>query len=325
VTLEELHGRGVLVRKLARGFILALDRDFRAADAQWWRTTGGFAVPHERILAVTPAAESHGGWLFGRKPSTVTAATDLDAAAPDAATPDGPTPEAKFGSGTVVFIKSKGATGFTIGPDETPNARIKWGPRVPANSVVELTAPRLVQGGVTFRETTAGFWMRPSDGLVVTPVPPEDLGPGEKWIDVDMTLQTLVAFEGMRPVFAARVSTGRRNMVDRERDHPTPAGVFRIREKHITATMDGDVASDGPYSIEDVPWVMYFDGSYALHGAFWHNAFGTPRSHGCVNMAPADAKELFGWVEPRLPVGWHGVYATESLPGTRVVLHGEAK
>ncbi len=89
--------------------------------------------------------------------------------------------------------------------------------------------------------------------------------------------------------------------------------------------MDADTASDGPYSIEDVPWVMYFEGSYALHGAFWHNAFGAPRSHGCVNMAPPDAKELFGWVEPQLPEGWHGVYSTESVPGTRVVVHGDVK
>jgi lipoprotein-anchoring transpeptidase ErfK/SrfK len=89
--------------------------------------------------------------------------------------------------------------------------------------------------------------------------------------------------------------------------------------------MDGDVASDGPYSIEDVPWVMYFNASIALHGAFWHNQFGTPRSHGCVNLAPADAKQLFAWVEPRLPPGLHGVYATATQPGTRVVVHGHTR
>ena len=48
--------------------------------------------------------------------------------------------------------------------------------------------------------------------------------------------------------------------------------------------MDGDVASDGPYSIEDVPWIMYFNGGFALHGAFWHSSFGHERSHGCVNL-----------------------------------------
>ena len=53
-----------------------------------------------------------------------------------------------------------------------------------------------------------------------------------------------------------------------------------------------------PYSIEDVPYVMYFEGSYALHGAFWHNNFGHEQSHGCVNLAPLDAKKIFFWTEP---------------------------
>src|SRR5262249_11938645 len=101
----------------------------------------------------------------------------------------------------------------------------------------------------------------------------------------------------------------------------TRPGAVRIREKPIAATMDGDVASDGPYSIEDVPWIMYFSGSYALHGAFWHSNFGHTKSHGCVNLSPVDAHRLFGWTEPRLPEGWHGVTATDQDPGTRVVVH----
>ena len=85
--------------------------------------------------------------------------------------------------------------------------------------------------------------------------------------------------------------------------------------------MDDDVASDGPYSIEDVPWIMYFKGSYALHGAFWHTNFGHERSHGCVNLTPLDAKHVFGWAGPKLPDGWHGVRATTENPGTRVIVH----
>jgi hypothetical protein len=88
--------------------------------------------------------------------------------------------------------------------------------------------------------------------------------------------------------------------------------------------MDGDVASDGPYSIEDVPWVMYFQGSYALHAAFWHDAFGHMRSHGCVNMAPEDARTLFAWSDPPLPAGWHGVFSRDDASGTRVVVHEDA-
>ena len=85
--------------------------------------------------------------------------------------------------------------------------------------------------------------------------------------------------------------------------------------------MDGNSANDGPYSIEDVPWVMYFEASFALHGAFWHEGFGGMRSHGCVNLAPSDARWFFQWTEPQVPTGWHGAYATAQRPGTRVYVH----
>jgi lipoprotein-anchoring transpeptidase ErfK/SrfK len=164
--------------------------------------------------------------------------------------------------------------------------------------------------------------MKATEGTKTKPAdPPKDLLPNEKWIDVNLTLQTLVAFEGTKAVFATAVSTGKKNNEDKEKDHRTPVGSFRIREKHIAATMDGDVASDGPYSIEDVPWIMYFNGSYALHGAFWHNDFGRTKSHGCINLAPKDAKALFGWTEPRMPDGWHGVWSGAQNPGTRIVVH----
>ncbi len=150
---------------------------------------------------------------------------------------------------------------------------------------------------------------------------PKELAPGEKWIDVNITSETLVAYEGDKPIYATLVSSGRTNKVDAAKNYKTKTGSFRVREKHISTTMDDDAASDGTYKIEDVPWVMYFEGSLALHGAFWHSSFGHERSHGCVNLTPFDAKNLFGWVGPRLPDGWHGVRGTEANPGTRVIVH----
>ena len=133
---------------------------------------------------------------------------------------------------------------------------------------------------------------------------------------MNLKTQTLVAFEGPTPVYATLFSSGRN-------EHETVPGSFRIREKHIAATMDGDAdkAADGPYSIQDVPYIQYFNGGYALHGAFWHASFGAVKSHGCVNLAPWDAKGLFGWTEPQLPEGWHAAYATKEHPGTRVIVH----
>jgi lipoprotein-anchoring transpeptidase ErfK/SrfK len=84
---------------------------------------------------------------------------------------------------------------------------------------------------------------------------------------------------------------------------------------------DGTAAGDLPYSIEDVPYVMYFYRSYAVHGAFWHRNYGVQMSHGCVNLSPLDAKRLFFFAEPQLPSGWHGVWSSSAHPGSWVVVH----
>lgn len=134
-----------------------------------------------------------------------------------------------------------------------------------------------------------------------------------KWIHVSLSQQSLVAYEGDSPVFVTLVSTGKEG-------HETPTGLFQIQSKHISTTMDDEMNPDGAYSIEDVPWTMYFQGNFALHGAFWHSAFGTVHSHGCVNIAPTDARWLFQWATPTLPAPWHGVFADRRNAGTWVFI-----
>src|SRR5690606_10047811 len=60
------------------------------------------------------------------------------------------------------------------------------------------------------------------------------------------------------------------------------------------------------FELRDVPWIQYFSAGFALHGAYWHDVFGVPRSHGCVNLAPIDARIVFNWTDPPVPDGWHG-------------------
>ena len=115
------------------------------------------------------------------------------------------------------------------------------------------------------------------------------------------------------------ISSGKKG--SEEESFLTPKGKFRIGAKHISSSMDGNTASDGRYSIQDVPWAMFFQGNYALHGAFWHSKFGARRSHGCVNLGPTDARWLFMWTTPFVPEGWHGVNAHEGAPGSMVVIH----
>lgn len=147
---------------------------------------------------------------------------------------------------------------------------------------------------------------------------PKGLEPWDRWIDVDITKQMLVAYEGSRPVYVTLVSTGKRGTD--EEPFETPTGRFRVRSKQLTSNMDGETATDGNYAIQDVPWVMYFEGSYALHGAFWHQSFGSVRSHGCVNLGPSDARWLYLWTTPFVPDQWHGATASDDNPGTTVVI-----
>ena len=113
---------------------------------------------------------------------------------------------------------------------------------------------------------------------------------------MDLSSQTLVAFIGQKPVFATLISSGKESK-DKAKDHRTPTGEWRIREKHVTTTMDGDgtAAGDLPYSIEDVPYVQYYHRSYALHAAFWHTNFGVQMSHGCVNVPLGTSTWLYEW------------------------------
>jgi len=132
---------------------------------------------------------------------------------------------------------------------------------------------------------------------------------GEKWIHVDISAQTLTAYEGDIQVFSTTVSTGAAQT-------PTVMGRFRIFRKILSQTMIGP-----DYEQPDVPYVMYFDRAYSIHGTYWHDDFGRPRSHGCVNLRTPDAKWLFDWTDPPLPPNATEVWDTVSRTGTLVVIH----
>jgi lipoprotein-anchoring transpeptidase ErfK/SrfK len=147
--------------------------------------------------------------------------------------------------------------------------------------------------------------------------PSEVAGSAERWIDVELATQTLVAYEGARPVYATLVSTGRGPQGS---DSATPVGVHRIWVKILVSDMDNVERDDldAHYSLEDVPYVQFFDHAVGLHGTYWHRDFGRVKSHGCVNLAPLDARFLFGFTGPRLPAGWTAAYPTGVDAGTVV-------
>lgn len=124
----------------------------------------------------------------------------------------------------------------------------------------------------------------------------------EKWIDINLKQQILTAYDNNEPFYITLVSTGRQS-------NETPKGIFKVWAKLIYSTMDGEpeTIDEQAYLIQDVPWTLYFNESYAIHAAFWHNKFGQKRSHGCVNLSPSDAKIIFNWSNPQIPTGWKAI------------------
>jgi len=129
---------------------------------------------------------------------------------------------------------------------------------------------------------------------------PTGTGAHHQWFDVDLGEQVVVAYDNDRPVYATLTASGH------EPNH-TPRGNYPIWGKGTSVTMKSQEYDDKPYYVNRVPWVMFFQAHNALHGAYWHDRFGTTKSHGCVNLAPKDAKALFDWLEPQLPMGWTAV------------------
>lgn len=150
-------------------------------------------------------------------------------------------------------------------------------------------------------------------------VPDEELAPlspdvpaDQKHILVDLFTQTVTAFEGETPVLVTRCSSGAGKT-------KTPLGDFSTYHKgptvHMTNEGDDEV---GIYDLPGVPWVSFFTGSgIAFHGTYWHNDYGRPRSHGCVNLPSADAKFIYRWTNPVVPPGVDYVH----LPGEGTAVH----
>ncbi|TMQ18473.1 MAG: L,D-transpeptidase [Deltaproteobacteria bacterium] len=159
----------------------------------------------------------------------------------------------------------------------------------------------------------AGEWIAAADTRVFQPAPPPPmLTPGERWIDVDVDDQILVAYEGDLPVYATLVSSGGTTT-------PTETGVYRMWLKESEADMKG-LNGEDPYSVATVPWTQFFspEKELALHTAYWHDQFGTRRSHGCVNLAPRDARWLYFWSDPQVPPGWTMAAGMPEMPGSIV-------
>jgi hypothetical protein len=217
----------------------------------------------------------------------------------------------------VAFVKGKAAIGYRADDEGRLTQQVPFGPR----QGMVLTGQRRQEKGAELLENSEGVWVASSSLVVIEPrknIPTFVKSDEQRWLDIGIRSQTLIAWKGRTPVFATLVSTGTGMLGDPETTHATPRGVFTVFAKHVSSRMSGDELG-GEYQIDDVPYVQYFHKSYALHGAFWHDDFGRVRSHGCVNLSPADAAWVFEFTSPEVPQGWHGAHAGSG--GTTVFIH----
>lgn len=294
----------------------------------------------------------------------------------------------------IAFVRTQGAKTYRLS-----NNKAVATDDLEYRSAHALVGTMRTAEGVKYYRTKDKRWLSQLDvGLALPPASwPDDAEKGKKWIEISIAHQTLVLWEGKRPIYVTLVSTGQAGLDDPKKTTATVRGMFKIRNKHITALMDSNEGSgvggaktqvasasspsdgggkassnkaksppaapnkaptkapanagkpagkdkpvddkkvprkgdgeygvtkrrgEGTFQLRDVPYIQYFESGYALHAAYWHDVFGTPRSHGCVNLAPVDAHRIFLWTDPPVPEGWHAINTGEELgEGTTVIIH----
>ena len=159
-------------------------------------------------------------------------------------------------------------------------------------STSEATETPGVMEAAIVPDTPTSEYVAPTAGAVLADLPAA-ASSGEHWIDVDLTNQRVYAYAGDTVVNAFVVSTG-------TWQYPTVTGSYKIWIKLLSTTMAGP-----GYYLTNVPYTMYFYKGYGLHGTYWHNNFGTPMSHGCVNLRTSDAEWLYNFASVGTTVNVH--------------------
>jgi hypothetical protein len=150
--------------------------------------------------------------------------------------------------------------------------------------------------------------LRPVTAEELTPVAPGNPG---KRVEIDLTRQRLIAYEGDQPVFTTRTATG-------YFEGDTPKGEYRIERKQPTRHMASNLEGNS-FDLPGVPWVCYISWTgVSFHGTYWHHNYGTPQSHGCINLLPEAARWVYRWTEPFVPVDKDYV---ETDQGTPVIVY----
>lgn len=244
------------------------------------------------ILEKTPASASQPDVLWAQVEIAKPAVAPIDVslfAAQNLETDNSTTPNILPTITTIPELALEPASVATEIPLDTPTV-------IPADtptSTPEVTeTPALLAMDIVPNTPTSEYIPPPTSSAPQQPSYASS-GNGARWIDVDLSNQSLYAYEGDVLVNSFIVSTGTWAT-------PTVTGQFNVYIKYRSAPMSGP-----GYYLPDVPYIMYFYGDYGLHGTYWHNNFGTPMSHGCVNLRTDDAGWLYNWASVGTLVNVH--------------------
>ncbi len=257
-------------RKLPGGFFVRFRRFVRIDGTNYWETTKNWYIPVDNLARHVPSEFS--GIHFPH--------------------PDVTLPVAFLLRDHRVYNKPGGAV-----EDKLPRHSI-----VPILGITN-------RGRFEYYRIGPCRWMRSTGTRAAWPsTPPPGVHRYKQWVDLNLEQQTMVMYEGSRPVAATLFSSG-------NDEHPTQHGIFRVYWKISETDMTSDMGAENEYMAESVPWSLFFWRGQAIHGAYWHDSFGIQRSHGCVNLSPRDARFLMEWAKPDLPDGWIYRWFGERFPG----------
>ena len=180
-----------------------------------------------------------------------------------------------------------------VPPSEIAAAEVVVLPTATTEIVAAVSTGEVVAQAQIIPDTPTSEYVAPPTEVVNVPAPVSSPGSGVHWFDVDLSDQRMYAYEGDTLVRTFIVSTGTWQT-------PTLTGRFKIWIKLRSAPMSGP-----GYYLPNVPHIMYYDGDYGIHGAYWHNNFGVPMSHGCVNLSLPDAEWAYNFASVGTVVNIH--------------------
>ncbi|MCC6527347.1 MAG: L,D-transpeptidase [Polyangiaceae bacterium] len=204
-----------------------------------------------------------------------------------------------------------------------PSAKVEVGDdELDALEAIPLTGRFRTVNESKYYYTRDDRWVRARD-LIIIPKRdkfPDFATPTQKWIDVSLANQTLVVWEGRKPLYATLVSSGQDRVGDPEKGPATVQGVFKVRAKYVTRDVDEREVGQA-HSLLDAPWVTEFAEGFGFVGSYWNGDFGEAAGFHAIALPPVDARFIWTWSDPAVPEGWHGVAIDDAAATTIVYTH----